>query len=107
VTVTTKRWKRNTAGLVAAVSARAEAARVRAESAIDALERERAAVNFTAVAARAGVTKAYLYAHEDLRARIGRLRAPVGAVDRRVASLEAEVRRLHRELETRLSGVNR
>ena len=100
-------WKRNTAGLLAAVHARADEARVRAERAIEALVRERTTVNFNTVAARAGVTKAYLYAHDDLRDRISGLRKPAPSADRRVAELEAEVRRLQRELEARLAGVNR
>ncbi len=101
------RWKRNTAGLLAAVHARAEEARSRAEAAIESLVREHEKVNFNTVAARAGVTKAYLYAHEDLRERISGLRRPAPSADRRVVELEAEVRRLQAELEMRFAGVNR
>jgi hypothetical protein len=102
-----ERWKRNTAGLLAAVNARAEEAHARTVAAIDELEREHATVNFNTVAARARVTKAYLYAHTDLRDRIGRLRKPAASVDRRVAELEAEVRRLRMQLEIHRGGVNR
>lgn len=97
-------WKRNTAGLLAAVHARADEARTRAEDAIDALILERATVNFNRVAARAGVTKAYLYAHEDLRERIEKLRSPRVARDRRIAELEAELRRLQAEIGIRSNG---
>ena len=68
------RWKRDTTGLEAAVRQRVEEARTRAEAAIDALVRERSPVNFNTVASRAGVTRAYLYAHDTLRERISSLR---------------------------------
>ena len=67
-------WKRNTAGLQSAVLRRAEDARTRAEAAIEALVRENRPVNFNSVAARARVTRAYLYAHRRLRERIITLR---------------------------------
>ena len=105
--MTMRRWTRNTNGLLAAVHARAESARYRADSAIDELAAEQEPVNFNTGAARAGVTKAYLYAHADLRERIDRLRRPWPTADRRVAELEAEVRRLRSELEARLTAVNR
>jgi hypothetical protein len=67
-------WKRNTAGLRSAVLRRVEDARARAEAAIEALVREDRPVNFNSVAAQAGVTRAYLYTHENLRERITSLR---------------------------------
>ena len=89
------RWKRNTSGLVAAVRARSDDARARTLAAIEALVAERRTVNFNTVAARAGVTKAYLYAHADLRDRVAGLRVRRGADHaRRVAELEAELLRL-------------
>jgi hypothetical protein len=91
----TNRWKRNTAGLIAAVGARSDDARSRTLAAIDALVAERATVNFNTVAARAGVTKAYLYAHADLRDRVAALRVrQSGDRNRRIAELEAELFRL-------------
>jgi hypothetical protein len=90
-----KTWRRNTAGLLEASAARADDARARTEAAIDALVREHATITFNAVAARAGVTKAYLYAHADLRSRVGALRTTSAASPaRRIAELETEVERL-------------
>lgn len=93
--MSTNRWERNTAGLIAAVRARSTDARTRTDAAIDALVAERATITFNAVAVRAGVTKAYIYAHADLRARITGMRVPKRVDrDRRIAELEAELLRL-------------
>jgi hypothetical protein len=67
-------WKRNTAGLVAAVRDRVQDSLARADRAIESLVREDKPVNFNSVAARAGVTRAYLYSRPELRDRIVRLR---------------------------------
>lgn len=67
-------WERNTAGLRSAVLRRAAHARARAEAAIEALVREDRPVNFNSVAARAGVTRNYLYTQPVLRERIISLR---------------------------------
>jgi hypothetical protein len=67
-------WTRNTAGLRSAVLRRAEEARARAEAAIESLVRDNRPVNFNTVAARARVTRAYLYTHTSLRERIISLR---------------------------------
>ena len=94
-----KTWRRNTVGLLEAAAARADEARARTEAAIDALVREHAKITFSAVAARAGVTKAYLYAHAEFRSRVGALRT-TSATDpsRRIAELESEVERLRATL---------
>src|SRR5688500_17065213 len=99
--MSTNRWERNTVGLVAAVRARSVDARSRTMAAIDALVAEHATINFNTVAARARVTKAYLYAHSDLRERIVGLRLTRG-VDReqRIAALEDELFRLRAGLGT-------
>lgn len=67
-------WKRNTAGLMAAVQDRVQDSLARTETAIEALVRENKPVNFNTVAARAGVTRAYLYSRRELRERIVSLR---------------------------------
>jgi hypothetical protein len=113
-------WTRNTTGLAQSSRRRAEAARARAERALEALLREGRRINFNAVAAAAQVTKAYLYQQDDLRRRIealrgqappARKRSPAAggrteasarvllvAKDRRIRELEQRVRELDRQL---------
>jgi polysaccharide deacetylase 2 family uncharacterized protein YibQ len=115
-------WERNTSGMTAHAHRRREETRNRVEQVINRLVREQKAVNFTAVAKEAGVTKAYLYSQPDLRERIEALRQqqqeyvirervahPTGKTDaskdlvilakeRRIKELEAEVQKLKAEL---------
>ncbi len=70
-----KAWQRNTSGLAAHAKQRAECKQQQVEQAISKLIRENRLVNFNTVATSAGVTKAYLYNHPELRDRIEALRA--------------------------------
>jgi len=99
-----------------AAAAKRDAAVARAETGIRALIRTGQPVTFRAVAAAGGVSVDFLYRHDELRARIERLRgqqpAPAGqapprqadghASTRVVATLTAKLTELRRELaETR------
>lgn len=115
----------NTHGLLAYAQRKAEETQKRVHQAIDQILREHQTVNFNTVAKAAGVTKSYLYAHQDVRERIEALRAQQGqehierqwterqqhqartdktkevllaAKDRRIKALEAENRQLKEEL---------
>jgi len=67
-------------GLADAAARRAREAAERVRSALRELDREGAPVSFAAVAARARVSRAFLYEHPDFRAEIEALRAdPDGA----------------------------
>ena len=118
-----KTWERNTAGLATYTRQRKERKHKQVEEAIAALLREHRAVNFNSVARAAGVTKAYLYSQPDLRERIEALRQQeieqtersravrshgktdaskdlvILAKERRIKELEAEIRRLKKELQ--------
>lgn len=72
---TTKRWQRNTEGLRANAQKKAEHTRERAEAAIALLITEQRPINFKAVAETAGISTAWLYAHETIKERIIHLRA--------------------------------
>ncbi len=115
-----KTWQRNTSGLAAHARQRAEHKQQQVDQAIGHLLRENKPINFNAVAAKAGVTKAYLYTHPELRARIETLRASqmntltlrrtlsertegsrealLVAKNRRIKELEVENRKLTEEL---------
>ncbi len=67
-------WRRNTAGLMAAVRDRVQDSLARTDRANEALLRDNKPVNFNTVSARAGVTRAYLYSRPELRERICNLR---------------------------------
>ena len=121
-----KTWERNIAGLVAHAQQRKEEKRKRVEEAITRLLREHQAVNFNTVAKAADVSKAYLYTQPIFRDRIEALRQqereqrvreriarPTGKTDagkdlvilakeRRIKELEAENRRLKKELQVAL-----
>jgi hypothetical protein len=115
----------NTHGLLAYAQRKAEETQKRVHQAIDQILREQQTVNFNTVAKAAGVTKSYLYAHQDVRERSEALRAQQGqehierqwterqqhqartdktkevllaAKDRRIKALEAENRQLKEEL---------
>ena len=72
---TTKRWQRNTQGLRAHAQQKAEHTRERAEAAIALLIKEHRPITFKAVAETAGISTAWLYAHETIKRRIIHLRA--------------------------------
>jgi predicted nuclease with TOPRIM domain len=112
--------QRNTNGLAAYARQRALHKQEQVDQAIGQLLAENKPINFNAVATRAGVTKAYLYNHPELRDRIETLRASqmnqittrrtlsqrtegsrevlLVAKDRRIKELEAENRQLKEEL---------
>jgi len=117
-----KMWQRNTDGMKAHARHRKEQKRKGVEDAITALLQEQKPVNFHTVARAAGVSKAYLYSQSDLRERIEALRQQgveqmvqqrvrsgsktdaskdlvILAKDRRIKDLEAEIRRLNKELQ--------
>jgi hypothetical protein len=122
-----KTWERNTSGMVAHAHRRKEEKRLRVDEVITRLVRERQTINFNAVAIAAGVSKAYLYSHPDLRQRIEALRQQemeqairgrvdrlatgktdaskdlvILAKDRRIKELEAENRKLQQQLKIAL-----
>ena len=89
----------NTRYLAEAAADRHRSARRRATEAIEHLDRSGEAVTFSAVAATAGVSRAWLYRQDDLRAAIIRLRPMAGtpapaAVANQRASLDSLRRRL-------------
>ncbi len=103
----------NAAPIVAAARHRHELTRARAVQALRELDRTGAPVTFAAVAAKAGVSRSWLYAQPDIRDQIVRLReatsrspaAPVPAAQRttdasllrRLEAAHAERRRLQDE----------
>jgi hypothetical protein len=117
--------KPNITGLLAHAQRKSEVTKLRVHQSIDQLLREQQVVNFNTVAKVANVTKSYLYAHDDVRARIEALRTQQGqerierqwaerqqhqartdktkdvllaAKDRRIKALEVENRKLKEEL---------
>jgi len=118
-----KTWKRNTTAIMAHATRRREQKRKGVEDTITALLREQKPINFNTVAKAAMVSKAYLYSQPDLRERIEALRQQgveqmvrervtrslgktdasrdlvILAKDRRIKELEAEIRRLNKELQ--------
>jgi hypothetical protein len=66
--------KRNTFGLASSAVSKKEAALKKTDAAISALLKEKAAINFNAVAEKAGVSKAWLYRETAVAERIKRLR---------------------------------
>lgn len=125
--MTEKNWQRNTSGLAVYARQRAEHKQQQVDQAIGKLLRENKPINFNAVAAAAGVTKAYLYSHSELRDRIETLRASqrniitpqrtlsertessrevlLAAKDRRIKELERENQRLKEELKMALGKL--
>jgi hypothetical protein len=71
-------WPRNTDGLRQRAQERAAATKHRAEEAIALLVRDQRPITFRAVAQTAGVSSAWLYQHEEIKARIAHLRAQQG-----------------------------
>lgn len=94
----------HTAGLQAAAAARSADAAVRARRALIELHDGSETISFVSVAARAKVSRQFLYAHTELRAEIERLRgelepAPARRPPRERASDESVRTRLHAALE--------
>jgi hypothetical protein len=103
----------NAAPIIAAARHRRELTRARAVQALRELDRTGAPVTFAALAAKAGVSRSWLYAQPDIRDQIVRLReatsrspaAPVPAAQRttdasllrRLEAAHAERRRLQEE----------
>jgi uncharacterized protein DUF6262 len=85
-----------------AASARSLAVVERARDAIRELDRRGAAINFQAVAAEAGVSRAFLYGHAELRAAIEQLRAQH---QRAPSRLPAHERASDQSLRARLRGM--
>ena len=79
----------NAAPIVAAARHRHELTRARAVQALRELDRTGAPVTFAAVAAKAGVSRSWLYAQPDIRDQIVRLRE---ATSRSLRCLEASDR---------------
>ena len=74
MTQSTKQWTRNTLGLRTNAQRKAAATAQRAEAAIALLIQERRPINFKTVAETAGISTAWLYAHEAIKERIIHLR---------------------------------
>src|SRR5215467_11756557 len=68
-------WERNIEGLRSNARIKAEQTRRRAEEAITLLLRERRQINFKSVAETAQISTAWLYANEEIKMRIMRLRS--------------------------------
>jgi hypothetical protein len=64
----------NSAHIIAAARRRSDAARRRAVTALRSLDADGQLVTFSTVASAAGVSRSWLYAQDDLREQIGRLR---------------------------------
>ena len=75
-----------TRGLKASAEEKARASRHRVVDAIDHMIKEQQAVSFHSVATKAGVSRAYLYNHSDLRERIEALRRVQGGGSLRLVS---------------------
>jgi CRISPR/Cas system-associated endonuclease Cas1 len=93
---------RRSALLNAAAKAKSQAKTNAAEQAIRALVKRREPVTFQAVSREAGVSHAFLYAHQDLRRRIEHLRAqahPVPAPHQRTETAETIVLALTAQIE--------
>jgi hypothetical protein len=75
MTRSTKQWARDTRGLHANAQRKALITEQRAEAALALLIQEQRPITFKAVAQTAGVSTAWLYEHEAIKARIIHLRA--------------------------------
>lgn len=70
-----REWPRNVEGLRQRARERAQATQCRADEALALLVRDQRPITFRAVAAAAGVSSAWLYQHDAVKARIMHLRA--------------------------------
>jgi hypothetical protein len=91
----------NSRYLAQAAAARHQAALARASAAVERLDRSGHPVTFTAVAAAAGVSRAWLYRNPDVRDLITRLRSR----PRRTASTPAAQRATAESLRARLDAA--
>jgi len=122
MTRSAKRWQRNTNGLRSHAQRKAAVTAQRAEAALARLMQEQRPITFTAVAAMAGISTAWLYEHETIKERIMHLRAErspkvqvkippreqassasketmIAALRQRIQKLEQENRDLRRQVE--------
>lgn len=79
MTRSTKQWPRDTRGLRASAQRKAAVTEQRAEAALALLIQEQRPITFKAVAHAAGISTAWLYEHEAIKARIIHLRAQQSA----------------------------
>jgi Family of unknown function (DUF6262) len=75
MTRSSKQWPRDTSGLRASAQRKAAITEQRAEAALVLLIQEQRPITFKAVAQTAGISTAWLYEHEAVKARIIHLRA--------------------------------
>jgi len=75
MTRSTRQWPRDTRGLQANAQRKAAVTEQRAEAALALLIQEQRPITFKAVAQAAGISTAWLYEHEAIKARIIQLRA--------------------------------
>jgi hypothetical protein len=122
MTRSTKQWARDTRGLRANAQRKAVVTEQRAEAALALLMQEQRPITFKAVAQTAGISTAWLYEHEAIKARIIHLRTQqvpkargkippreqassaskdtmIAALHKRVKEQEAEIRELKRQVE--------
>ncbi|GHO78978.1 hypothetical protein KSD_67490 [Ktedonobacter sp. SOSP1-85] len=128
MTQETKRWERNIQGLEMSAQNKAAATRQRAEDAIAFLQKQQQPINFKAVAETAGISTAWLYAHEDIKDRIISLRAQnapklqmklpvrerasdaskdamIAALQKRVCEQSEKIKELEKQLEVAYSSL--
>jgi hypothetical protein len=97
----------NTHHLLRAAAARHQDARHRASETIELLDRQGQPVTFAAVAAASGVSRTWLYRQDDLRQRIGRLRARNSRPTRTPATQQASDASLRQRLDTARDEIAR
>lgn len=117
--------QRNTAGLKASAKQKQYETAKKVDEAFKLLIKEKASINFNSVSERSGVSKAYLYNHQEIRERIENLRKQqqglpsrkhikeemtdsskdvlLVAKNNRIKELENEVKRLREQIK-RLGG---
>ena len=118
----TKQWTRNVEGLRTTAHRKAEVTQRKAEAALALLLKEQRPITFNAVAETAGISTAWLYAHETIKERIIHLRtqhiprfqvkvpvrerassasqtAMIAALRKRVQEQAAEIETLKRQVE--------
>lgn len=122
MTRSSKQWERDISGLRASAQRKALATEQRAEAALALLIQEQRPITFKAVAQAAGISTAWLYEHEAIKARIIHLRAQqtpkaksqipvreqassasketmIAALQKRVREQAAEIEQLKRQVE--------
>ena len=111
MTRSSKQWPRDTSGLRASAQRKAAITEQRAEAALVLLIQEQRPITFKAVAQTAGISTAWLYEHEAVKARIIQLRAQqeqassaskdtmIAALQKRVREQAAEIEQLKKQVE--------